>query len=566
MRMRALMVLAIGGIIAMSPGCATDPNRMAGPLFAETVQILNRMNTEADSYAEVFDLYQQAMSRVERLLSQYGESHIAMGLAMGQPILAGNTLPEFRDADSFFKLLAEAEQHPLACAAALATTIPDESERAWALYEIAGVYAANGQVETADDTILLIERPINRTWAWTRIAGQLAEKGQNHDAAQMLSQALATVQTVVFEDDRDEAMTLASIANALAEAERFDQALDMAGAMSRKSLRAGTLSHIAGQLAAAGRKSQADQVLAGALETARSVEDEVDRAWSLKEVARTTAVIGPSDRALEIVRSIARPESAVEALTDMAGYYARIGEAATAVQLLSLALETAGATPFDAPQDRAVALTAIAHTFAAAGQLDQALAVSESLGHPPMVLTEIAIQAIKTDRPDQAPLLLTRALEQAEILGPASAGADLIKPIATTYARLGQFDQALATARKASPGEHARALLEIADAAAGSGQYNRALQIAQDIASPDIQAAALVAIAGHMFATGRKQPAVELLSQALETTTMIEAPGSRAWVLTLVADTLARAGEQPRENQVSLLRDMVHSAYPLRVE
>lgn len=593
--------LVVVGIALMALSCSTDPNRISGPLFAETVQILHEMEMEADSYVKVYALYEQALERVELILSQHSQSPIAMGLATGQPILAGLTLQDFREYKFFLKLLAEAEQQPLAGALAIATTIPDNSERAWALYEIAQQYAKTGRMEQANKTIMLIEEPVNRTWAWTRIAGKLAETGQDDSAAQILSQALEMVEPVVFEFEKDKAMTLASIAQTFAEAGQFDQALEIATAVESKDVQAGALSRIAGQLAEAGKTEQAVQVASRALEAANAIANDVDKAWAQHEVAQATAGIGQWARALEIVRSIARPEVSVGSATEVAGHFARAGEIETAAQILSQAVADAQAVTFEKEQDKAMALALIAHTYAAAGQFEQALATAgkvDAARDASMILIDIAAQAAKAEQPERAQQLLARTFEKAGAIGKTAEMSAVFQKISRAYAQLEQFDQAIEAARKARPVEQTTAFFDIAQAYARTGQYERALEMVQHIESPQIEIAALVEIAGSMFEAGAGEPAVQLLSralvtarsieesgvqdqvlagiaakqaelgmvtQALETARTIEAPSSKAWVLTRVGDALARAAAQPDENQLALLRGMVHDAYPMRM-
>jgi tetratricopeptide (TPR) repeat protein len=546
--------LAVVAIALMALSCSTDPNRISGPLFAETVQILHEMEMEADSYVKVYALYEQALERVELILSQHAQSPIAMGLATGQPILAGLTLHDFREYRFFLKLLAEAEQQPLAGALAIATTIPDNAERAWALYEIAQQYAKTGRMEQADKTIMLIEEPVNRTWAWTRIAGKLVETGQEDSAAQILSQALETVRPVVFEFEKDKAMTLASIAQTYAKAGHFAQALEIASAVGLKDVQAGALSRIAGHLAAAGKTAQAVQVASRALEAAEAIANEVDKAWAQHEVAQATAGIGQRARALEIVRSIARPEVSVGSATEVAGQFARAGEIETAARILSQAVADAQAATFERGQDKAMALALIAHTYAAAGQFEQALATAgkvDAARDASMVLIDIAAHAAKAGQPERAQQLLARSLERAGAIGNAAEKSAVF--------------QEIEAARKARPAEQARAFFAIAQAYAQARQYERALEMVQHIGSPETEIAALVEIAGRMFETGAGEPAVQLLSRALVTARTIEAPGSKAWVLTRVGDALARAAAQPDEKQLALLRAMVHDAYPMRM-
>lgn len=108
-------------------GCSGDPNKKANKLYTEASQALQLSKKENKNYSDLLDSYKSAKNRIDRILSEYPSSNIAVELSSDGIKVSGLTLSQFRELELSLKVLAEAEQSPLSCALLVAKTI----EEAW---------------------------------------------------------------------------------------------------------------------------------------------------------------------------------------------------------------------------------------------------------------------------------------------------------------------------------------------------------------------------------------------------------------------------------------------------
>ena len=220
MRVRILPIIFLVSVLLFLSGCSGDPNEEANKLYTEASQFMQSSKTEDGSYSVVFDLYERAKNRIDRILSRYPSSNIAVELLSGNIKISGFTLSQFQELEGSLKLLVEAEQFPLSCAILVTKTIENASFKVWALAEIAGKYT---------------------------------EAGQNEQAAQLLSQALQSAETIEIAPFK--AWALADIAGKYAEAGQFSQALQTAKTIEDAYVKAGVLVEIAVKYAEAEEQS-----------------------------------------------------------------------------------------------------------------------------------------------------------------------------------------------------------------------------------------------------------------------------------------------------------------------
>jgi tetratricopeptide (TPR) repeat protein len=245
-------------------GCAGDPNEKANKLYTEASQSLQISKTEKGSYSDMFNLYKNAKSQIEQILSKYPSSNIAVELSSGNVKISGLTLNQFRKREGSLKALAEAEQLPFSCALLVAKTIEDAFFKASALAVIADRSAKAGQ----------------------------------------FNQALEIAKTI--EDASFKASALAVIADWSAEAGQFNQALEIAKTIERASYKARALADIAGKYAEAGQKDQVDLLLSQALQIAKTIEDASFKAIALADIAGkyAEAAVQPREEDKAILRDI----------------------------------------------------------------------------------------------------------------------------------------------------------------------------------------------------------------------------------------------------------------------
>jgi hypothetical protein len=148
--MKTLLPRLITGWAALMlmASCA-GPEEKANTLLTEATHLVqSAQEAEQTSYAAIFTLYQEALSRAEALISQYPPSPAAEQLIRGEVKVGPYTLAELRDTViSQAKVKAEAEESPLACALLVAKTTADGAARGRLLADIASKYANAGQHE-----------------------------------------------------------------------------------------------------------------------------------------------------------------------------------------------------------------------------------------------------------------------------------------------------------------------------------------------------------------------------------------------------------------------------------
>ena len=179
-----LSVVCLIGIISFFSGCSTDPNEKANELYVEASQLMQSAKT-VESYSEAFEIYNSALKNIQRIMSKYSTSTLAVQLVSGETKIEGLALSEFQKLEGHLKRLAEAEQNLLSCALFIAKTIENANFKAVALAEIAGKYAEVGQKEKAAqivsqalETAKTIEDVYFKAVALAEIAGKYAEVGE----------------------------------------------------------------------------------------------------------------------------------------------------------------------------------------------------------------------------------------------------------------------------------------------------------------------------------------------------------------------------------------------------
>ena len=249
MRKHLLTTIALIYLLLLT-GCFSDPNKKANELYVQATATMKNISTETKSYSKVYEYYKSAREDIERILSKYPSSNLAVNLSSGETRISNFELREFRGLERSLRQLAAAEQNPFSCALLVAKTIESEYLKASAL---------------------------------TYFAGKYAEAGQKEKSTQLLSQALETAKTI--ESEYLKASALAYIAGKYAEAREFTQALETAKTIKDVDDKADALADIAGKYAEAGQKEKSTQLLSQALETTKTIKVVVDKAFALADIA-----------------------------------------------------------------------------------------------------------------------------------------------------------------------------------------------------------------------------------------------------------------------------------------
>jgi tetratricopeptide (TPR) repeat protein len=135
----------------------------------------------------------------------------------------------------------------------------------------------------------------------------------------------------------ERARALREIAEGMAKAGMFDQALKVAEGIEKAWWRAEALREIAGEMAKAGMFDQA-------LKVAEGIEEAWERAWALIAIAEGMAKAGMFDQALKVAEGIEEADERAEALREIAGEMAKAGEVEGAVGIVEreMAVRTEG--------------------------------------------------------------------------------------------------------------------------------------------------------------------------------------------------------------------------------
>lgn len=196
----------------------SSPDEKANKLFVEAFQLIKpAQELEKVSYAEALKLYEDALAKLDRIISKYPSSQLAVKLIQDEAKIESYTITELKEIVSQVKMKADAEASPLACALFVAAH--------WDLTvvaDIAGKYAEAGQYDQALQIVKTIEEPIGKDVALAKIAVAYAK-------AEQYDQALQIAKTI--EDADVEARALVEMAGKYAKAEQYDRALQVAKAI-----------------------------------------------------------------------------------------------------------------------------------------------------------------------------------------------------------------------------------------------------------------------------------------------------------------------------------------------
>jgi hypothetical protein len=166
--MNTLFRCLVIGSASLFLGLSGDPNEKADELYGQAAQLVESAK-QAGSYSEALPLYEQAKDVLERIVSQYADSTIAVGLVSGQTKISNVALSEFRELEGPLKRYAKAEQDPLSCALVVARTVQREYRRIEATIDIARVFVKAGHQPSESDIAILREivqtaMPMEKAW------------------------------------------------------------------------------------------------------------------------------------------------------------------------------------------------------------------------------------------------------------------------------------------------------------------------------------------------------------------------------------------------------------------
>ncbi|HJQ32470.1 MAG TPA: hypothetical protein VJ866_09830 [Pyrinomonadaceae bacterium] len=296
----------------------------------------------------------------------------------------------------------------------------------------------------------------------------------------------------------------------------LDYAGQFAQAVDDSEGRSGALALLAEQYAQAGE-------LDAAADTAERIGDSFVKDGALANVAARAVELGDDQFAEELIGAIDDPGLYALALGEMAVKYAEAGE-------FDRAVEAAGELDDDAPT-----LSRIAMLYAGAGEFERAAEVCDSIEDPAVrsaTYCGLTAGALRVGLHEEAAELLSKADAAAAEIESSQSGVYALIEIASRYKELGEDEravEALDGARRLCDDfdgtPHAgmaksfakdEALADLADAFAGSGRFDLAEQVADEIENAFRFASALIKLALAYHAVGRGDEASENLVAARE--------------------------------------------------
>ena len=585
-------------------GLSDDPNEKADELYAQAAQLVESAK-QAKSYSEALPLYEQAKDILERIVSQYADSTIAVGLVSGQTKISSVTLSEFRELEGSLKRYARAEQDPLSCALVAAETEVGDVVKITHRYVKAGQIAVQAEplLSQALDLAHAIKDDYDRASTLVSISHVFVEAGQTEKAGPLLSQALDIANTYQqwenarlteceyegeficgdYEPRTDTVDLLVKIALGLtrvdhtAQAEQvLSQASDLSKGIGWEFYRYNSLEYVSGALVVvADQLTEAGQ-FTQALNVANTIELESDKANALVVIADGLARAGQTTRAEQVLSQALLVANAITIfrrdrwkgtkffiLRTIVDRLAEVGHTAQAEQALSQALNTVDAIQEEEEKAdgggpyKTYALESIAGGFAKIGQFAQALDIANAFREEStkaQTLASIACRLIEAGHTARAEQILSQALNVANAIKSAGSKDQTLAFIARELTKVGQVTQALNIAN--TPGVYKdRVLTSIVYGLTEAGHIAQALDVANTIKEVDIdkKVLALSSISRGLTEASHTTQAEQILSQALILAKTINEDQYQPYkpiVLRLLVDGLIKAGQSTQAEQV----------------
>jgi len=409
------------------------------------------------------------------------------------------------------------------------------------LTAIADNYAKIGQKDKSSEILAqalplvpCISNKCNQSKPLAKIAGQYALIGQEVRASEILNQAIQVAQTAQgCTSTNDLLENLYDISERYLDARQYKLALQAVRGLKYPESEYGMfvmylgLARIAAQLAKEGQVDQAVALFEESLEIVRSIDSQNPDYRFLAvigfyNIASSAIQGGLNEQAIEalveaqkLVQTMDNNGEKTQPLIQIAQLYAKLGQSDQAVEILSLALNSAKS-------------------------IENSQKVS--------MLGDIAVEYAVFNQA-KGNEIFASALQIAEVMEDEGAKARTLSELAGDYASVGQYDQALKVAQMINPqlSQHSYALWNIAKQYIEDEKFEEALKVAKEISSPSAYETRqkLSDLTTHMLKAGKPKQALELL-QAMEQIPITDPEYSleeKKWIRTRIAQGFAADGE-----------------------
>lgn len=300
-------------------------------------------------------------------------------------------------------------------AEALVRSITEARERARALKDLLRDLLEAGEFDRAESLARNIGDPGERASALSELLGPLNNVGQ-HDRVRSIAEAVAHG----IPDPTERTRAIDALIGPLVAIAEFDRAETLARSMTDPHQQALALSRLVEPLTAAGQLARAHSISQTIESLARSIPEPESREYTLDQLVQTLVRAGEYDRAETTAHAIADPWWRAAALTELlvplelAGQHDRVRAIAAAA--------TSAARDVDNPWQQAQALIRLVGPIAAVGEFNQAEALAHSVGDP-----ERDLQWAREDLipPPPAPGDREESMALARMVGPLAAAGEI---------------------------------------------------------------------------------------------------------------------------------------------
>ena len=383
-------------------GCSFNSDAEANELYVRASLSMNAAKSEIEDYTKSFELYNNALTVISLVLSEYKSSRVATSLSSGLITISGYSLSEFQGLHNPLKTLASREPDPLSSAILVANALDGEDslfqssihvifgENKYSIphlhyarelksanvkgisFQLRILFWATGEYENILGTDTIATRILTDSIATDILVDLIVAEIAGGGLDSSLAKAFLNAPHI--KDPWKRYWAYRDIANSCNELdqslEALSKALESAQLIRHAGRRARAIVDIANMFYEHGKTNTSLQLLTLASETAQLIQDPVGRAHLVVDISEELANTGNFPNAYSVASTIEGTIYEDIALTKIAGVY-------TTNRQYTLALDAA-----DRITDityKNVALAEIAENYVREKKITHALEITASL-------------------------------------------------------------------------------------------------------------------------------------------------------------------------------------------
>jgi len=171
-------------------GCS-DPNQEAEKLLNQASQLLSdAFEAENGSYSEAYDLYADALDKIEMLINEYPSSYLAAAIPQEEIHIGEYSYSELKEnLIPISRLKAAGEKDPLSCSALIYCELENSVDKNYFFMELTKLYAKLGRYDEAIDLAADIDEPFYKVASLCEISSKVLDAGDTYKGLGLLSEA-----------------------------------------------------------------------------------------------------------------------------------------------------------------------------------------------------------------------------------------------------------------------------------------------------------------------------------------------------------------------------------------